>query len=87
MNLSNIPEHMHEGIINYVEHGIHPGSFLYAVFGNSLVDAASQADDINKYHLLAYAALIYNGLPWDCWGSYDVVEKWISHGGLDGAKR
>lgn len=85
MNLSNIPEHMHQGITNYVENGYNPGSFFYAVLCNNLVEAAGNADDVNKHHLFDYASLLYNELPRNCWGSTEKVQKWVAQGGLNGA--
>ncbi len=85
MNLSNIPEHMHQGIIDYVEHGTPPGSFLEAVLRNDLVAAAAHADDINKHHLFDYAVLLHNELPSGCWGSGRRIDEWILQRGLEHA--
>lgn len=82
MNLSNIPEHMHRGIIDYVEKGYRPGSFFYAVLCNNLVEAAMQADDVNKHYLFQYASFMYNELPHNCWGSREKVQKWCAHEGM-----
>ena len=77
MNLSNIPEHMHAGIIDYVEKGYTPGSFFNAVLCNKLMEAALYADDVNKHCLFEYADLLYNELPRACWGSQEAVDAWI----------
>ena len=84
LRLSNIPEHMHSGIIGYIEHGWQPGSFLNAVLCNNLFEAASCADDINRQYLFSYAQLLYE-IPRACWGSQEVVDEWIKHRGLENA--
>lgn len=86
LHLFNIPEHMHSGIIGYVEDGWRPGSFLNAVLCNNLFEAASCADDINRYHLYEYAHLLYE-IPRACWGSQEVVDEWVKHQGLRNAQR
>ena len=85
MNLSNIPEHMHQGIIDYIEHGVPPGSFFNAVLENNLVEAAAHADDVNKCHLFDYAVLMYNEFPSASWGSTRRIEEWIKQRGLENA--
>ena len=72
-----IPSHMIEGLRNYVEHGIPPGSFLTAVLENDFVDAVGQADQTNLQYLWAWAALLYNELPERSWGSPAKVKAWM----------
>lgn len=83
LDLSNIPDHMHEGIRGYVDHGISPGSFLRAVLCNDLMSAANNADSINRRYLFEYAALLYNELPRVCWGDSSKVDTWISKKGME----
>lgn len=77
MNLSKIPEHMRCGVQGYIDKGWQPGSFLYAVLCNDLVEAASRADDINKHLLFEWASLLYNEIPRNAWGSPEVVNAWM----------
>lgn len=77
MNLSSIPEHMRHGVEGYITCGWKPGSFLYAVLCNNLVEAAANADDVNKHALFEWASLLYNELPAGSWGSPEIVANWI----------
>lgn len=79
MNLSSIPEHMRPGVEGYINYGWQPGSFLYAVLCNNLVEAAANADDINRHLLFEWASLLYNEIPRNAWGSPDVVNAWIEN--------
>lgn len=74
-NIELIPNYMIGGIIRYVEHGIEPGDFLTAIFGNDFVEATGRADEENQPSLHHYAALLYR-LPIHCWGSKLQVEHW-----------
>ena len=73
-----IPRRMEQGIVNYINHHIMPGSFLQAIFENNLVDAVGQADPQNLYNLPAYASYLYNEVSADCWGSPEKVKKWVA---------
>lgn len=84
MNLTKIPEHMREGVINYIEHGVRPGRFLEAVLRNGLVWAASVADKVNSRLLCEWALVMCSEFPINCWGSHKMVEDWIQRGGLRG---
>lgn len=72
-----IPDYMMPGLTRYVEQGIEPGSFLYAVLCNDLKDACGRADENNLANLPAYAAWIYNEAPAQCHGSPERVQAWI----------
>jgi hypothetical protein len=84
MNLTKIPEHMREGVVNYVHRGIRPGSFLEAVLCNDLVRAASNADELNACCLYEWAEVLVQELPISCWGSPEKVQAWLTKGGLSG---
>jgi hypothetical protein len=60
----------------YVEEGIPPGSFLKAVLANDFMRAVSRADSSNGELLREWAMFVYNYLPTDCWGSYEIVDGW-----------
>ena len=72
-----IPGRMTQGIVNYIDHHILPGSFLQAIFKNNLVDAVGQADRENLRNLPAYASYLYNEAPSPCWGSPEKVRRWV----------
>lgn len=71
-----IPDYMADGITNWIEHGIVPGSFLSAVIRNDLREAVGCADDTNIRNLPAYVGYFYNEAPSQCWGSFEKVEAW-----------
>ena len=83
-NWGLIPPHCRDGIRYYIEKGIQPGDFLFAVFSNDLMEAAGRADGINQLSLHRYAQFLYNYAPPDCYGSHGKVIKWMEQGGLDG---
>lgn len=73
-----IPGYMLDGIRRYIEHGIEPGSFLYAVICNDLREAVGRADDMNLRNLPAYVSYFYNEAPAGCWGSREKFELWMA---------
>lgn len=83
---TRIPEHMRHGARLYVEQGVPPGSFLYAVLSNNLLEAFKRADDDNAAAMRDWAAFVYNDLPTLCHGSEDIVDQWIKRGGLEGVR-
>lgn len=79
--IHKLPEHMRDGVENYIEHGTKPGDFLLAIFSNRFVSALKRADDINTKALDRWATFLYNDAPGDCWGSTAKVKAWIKRGG------
>ena len=58
-----IPEHTAQSMLNYVEHGFQPGSFLTSVLENDLQGAAFRADMENKQYLANIAMIVrWSGL-------------------------
>lgn len=76
-----IPSHVIEGIDDYINKRIRPGSFLYAVFCNDLVNAFGKADMWNVQQMAAFAHFLYWHAPKACWGSVEKVEKWLNREG------
>jgi hypothetical protein len=72
-----IPDHMHHGIMMYVEHHIMPGSFLRAILANDIGRATGLADHVNINYLEAYIKFFAEYLDPDMWGSYEIVDAWI----------
>ncbi len=64
---------MVESLTKYAQEGRPTGGFLRAVLANDLIEAATKADDENALLLLEYARFLYNHMPSDCWGSYEIV--------------
>ena len=79
-----IPEHMHSGLLNYIEHGIGPGGFLTAVLSNDLIGAFMRADERNTYAMRDWVDFVYNYAPATCHGSPEAVDAWIKKGGTKG---
>lgn len=79
---NQLPEYMRSGAMRYVEEGIRPGRFLYAILCNDLVGAAREADSENIQILPVYTRWLYNDVPNNCWGSPQIVFNWIKKGGL-----
>ena len=83
---SLIPEHMHHGVMLYVEDGIpHMGSFLRAIMTKApWNEVLGLADTENQQSMLGWAIFCTSYLPFMCWGSDDAVHSWIKLGGMKG---
>lgn len=86
-NLKHILGPLIGGFDRYVERGIEPGSFLRAVLENDLVNAVSRADMFNVKKLDKICEYMKYYMPYDCWGSKEIVEKWIREKKIDGMKK
>jgi len=74
---SGVPEHMHDGVINYLRHGLPPGGFLTAVMENDLVGAFARADQKNAAAMQEWAAYLYAYVPVGARGKGS-VELWCA---------
>ena len=81
-----VPEHDHEGLIQYVLRGRPVGDFLQAVLENNLTQAFGQADTTNRAALFEICGWLYNEAPCDAWGSRPKYSAWITTGGLYGRR-
>jgi hypothetical protein len=72
-----IPQHCQDGLVDYVNSRILPGSFLCAVLHNDLAKAFVYADDHNIDAIGAYVAFLYTHCPAHCWGSVEKVNRYI----------
>lgn len=78
INYSKVPvDYMVPGLRRYIEAGIEPGGFLYALLCNDLFGAVARADCDNKKRLVQWCQFIYNELPAGCWGSEENVAAWM----------
>ncbi len=75
-----LPEHMREGMRDYIEHRYPPGRFLNAVLSNDLRTACEKADHINRHRLFDIVSWLYNEAPGNCWGSAEAVRLWLAPG-------
>lgn len=82
-----IPEHMHGAVRRYVENGIHPGSFLEAIFTNDLSGAFGRADEINARRIKEWVEFTYWHVPAVCRGSVENFENWMKAGGMNGHQK
>ncbi len=76
---AEIPEHLHGGILRYVEVGIRPGGFLCACIAMDAEDALHRAADIETS--VAIPAITHWFLfdaPAGCAGSRETLEAWIN---------
>jgi hypothetical protein len=78
--ISRIPAHCREGLIDYLRYGQPPGHFLLAVLSNDLAEACKRADEENRYALFDYVYLLTNWAPSGAWGSPQHVKDWIAKG-------
>jgi len=75
---SDVPTHLHDGLIGYLAFGYPPGSFLLAVLMNDLRGAFAYADDQSASSLQGLVRWLYRHAPADAWGSLDYVDQWIA---------
>jgi len=85
INYDKLPEHMRAVMQRYMEGGLHPGGFLFAVLTNNLMEAFHRADDVNGARLEDYVRFLYWEAPIDSFGSAEKVQAWIKQGGLSGS--
>lgn len=78
-----IPEHMHDGAVMYVLHGVPPGNFLTAVLENDLHEAVARADAENQRQLVQWVKWFYNEAPGACWGSPEHLQAWCERHAKD----
>lgn len=74
--MSNVPMHIHGGIIRYIVSGIRPGDFLSAVICNDLRESFGRADEENRDALFYIVEWFYNHAPAPCWGSDEKMYQW-----------
>lgn len=84
MQQHGIPEQSREGLLNYLCHGILPGTFLQHVIENNLQGAAFSADRENLSHLKGFAMLLHWHFPPQAYGNTQRRREWCKHGGLAG---
>lgn len=73
----NIRQDVIESLDRYVNHGIKPGGFLEAVLANDLMESFGRADMGNRLSLFDILSYVYNELPANCHGSYEMVNSWM----------
>lgn len=61
----------------YAQQGIPTGGFLRAVLANDLMEAMGRADPGNRATMFEICSYVYNEIPYNCHGSYKIVDEWI----------
>lgn len=72
-----LPEHMQGAMKRYLENGIEPGGFLYAILTNDLKGAVTRADHINIKLIPEIVSYCVSEIPASAWGSVAKVEGWL----------
>ena len=62
----------------YWDHALPPGSFATAVLANDLYGAAARADGWNRPELAHVIQWVEFHAPRGSWGSYEVVNSWLT---------
>lgn len=76
LHLYMVAEHLHEGLLNYVKHGIEPGQFLQSVIENDLEQAVLRADGASLITLKGTVLWLSMYAPSPCWGSKEKRLAW-----------
>jgi hypothetical protein len=77
---SEVPFHLHDGLVMYLVHRIRPGSFLTAVLENNLMVALGRADATAARMLPELVGFLREWAPHTCWGSEEQVATWLEGG-------
>lgn len=76
LRTEDIPEHLHQGVIDYIELGLKPGAFLWCVLGNDLQGAILRADGRSVLGLRALVRWLCTHAPATSWGSEKKRDEW-----------
>ncbi len=80
-----LPEHMWDGLRDYVMEGVPVGSFMESILsGGAWTDVLSKADAENQRAIMSWCRFIYNYVPAACWGTHQRYNNWVGSGGLHG---
>lgn len=66
-----------DSIKRYIELGIPPGDFLWAVLTNDLREAFGRADEGNIRAMFEIVCWLWNYAPAMCWGDEERVKNWL----------
>lgn len=73
----HVPEHLADGLRDYIVDRIETGGFLRAVLENDLREACARADEVSRAFLFDIVSFLYNEAPSTCWGSPERVAAWL----------
>jgi hypothetical protein len=74
---SGVPDHLHDGLTEYIATRRPVGHFLTACLSNDLKEACARADETSKTRLWHVVFFLYNYAPGTCWGSPEKVMEWL----------
>jgi hypothetical protein len=80
----SLPEDLVETIYSYVLFGYSPGGFLESILKNNLYFAVGFCDETRAPLFFPIVRYIRSRLRGDCYGSPEIVNDWMRHGGLMG---
>lgn len=75
---SQVPEHLHDGLVEYIVIRRPTGHFLKAVLSNDLREACGRADFESRTALYEIVFFLHNYATSTCWGSPAAVEAWLA---------
>lgn len=73
----DIPRRTLDSLRSYADNKRQTGHFLHAVLTNDLFETTARADVDSRAALFDICMYIYNEMPSSCWGSKEIVEKWL----------
>ena len=82
-----IPTRIKDMIDRYVGHGISGGGCLDAILSNNLGESFARADEEVAEGMFEIVKYLYNEVPGGCWGSPELVKKWMAQGGREGREK
>ena len=74
---SDIPPHLHAGIVRYIDSGVQPGGFLTAVINGNLFDAYALADQSSKAAIPTIVEWFRQHAPTNSYASPNSVHFWV----------
>lgn len=74
---TKLPLHTRRGMKLYLEEGVRPGGFLYAILTGDIEDAKARADLLNLVHIPDFLDFLETEAPRAAYGSVEKVEAWI----------
>jgi hypothetical protein len=75
-NDSGVPDHLWDGLLDYIVLHEAPGSFLSAVLSNDLRRSFERADSRSSAALASIVSWVYSMAPAKCWGSPSRFDEW-----------
>lgn len=73
-----VPEHLHDGLVNYLAHHKHTGQCLMAILANDLRGTIERADEATRDGLLQIVSFLTWDAPAIAWGTPAKVQGWLT---------